>query len=64
MILTGDHERVARNVAQAVGRDNVAAGLLPEQKVLMIHDLMQPPCYIREGVPSPMNLSRNLRKSR
>ncbi|HET6881697.1 MAG TPA: heavy metal translocating P-type ATPase, partial [Pirellulales bacterium] len=41
VILTGDHERVARNVAQAIGADKVMAGLLPEQKVLEIRRLMQ-----------------------
>ena len=34
VILTGDHERVARAVAQKLGADDVRAGLLPDQKVV------------------------------
>jgi Zn2+/Cd2+-exporting ATPase len=33
VILTGDHERVARAVASRLGADEVHAGLLPDQKV-------------------------------
>jgi Cd2+/Zn2+-exporting ATPase len=40
VILTGDHERVARAVAARVGADDVRAGLLPEQKVLEVRRLM------------------------
>jgi Cd2+/Zn2+-exporting ATPase len=39
VILTGDHERVARAVAQAVGADDVYAGLLPDQKVAELRRL-------------------------
>lgn len=34
VILTGDHEQVARGVAQSVGADSALGGLLPEQKVI------------------------------
>jgi Cd2+/Zn2+-exporting ATPase len=34
VILTGDHERVARAVARQLGADDVRAGLLPDQKVV------------------------------
>src|SRR5262249_54636606 len=40
VILTGDHERVARAVAHSVGAEEVRAGLLPEQKVLELDRLM------------------------
>lgn len=36
VILTGDHERVARAVAARLGADDVKAGLLPDQKVVQI----------------------------
>ena len=36
MILTGDHERVARAVAARLGADDVKAGLLPDQKVVQL----------------------------
>jgi len=41
IILTGDHECVARAVARQVRADEVYAGLLPEQKVLELRGLMQ-----------------------
>lgn len=40
VVLTGDHERVARSVAAQVGADDVRAGLLPDQKVLELRRLM------------------------
>src|SRR6185437_5957431 len=40
VILTGDHERVGRVVAQAVGANAVLAELLPEQKVLELRRLI------------------------
>jgi Cd2+/Zn2+-exporting ATPase len=40
VILTGDHDRVARAVAGLVGADEVVSGLLPEQKVLELRRLM------------------------
>jgi Cd2+/Zn2+-exporting ATPase len=40
LILTGDHERVARAVADDVGVDEVRAGLLPGEKVLELRRLM------------------------
>jgi Cd2+/Zn2+-exporting ATPase len=39
IMLTGDHERVARSVADALGIEKVLAGLLPEDKVRAIEDL-------------------------
>jgi Cd2+/Zn2+-exporting ATPase len=40
LILTGDHERVARAVARQVGADDVRSGLLPAEKVLELRRLM------------------------
>ena len=40
VMLTGDHERVARRIGEAVGADIVLAGLLPEQKVMEIRRLI------------------------
>jgi Cd2+/Zn2+-exporting ATPase len=40
VILTGDHEDVAREVANRVGADAVRAGLLPDQKVTELRHLM------------------------
>lgn len=39
VILTGDHERVARNIAKQVGADDVRAGLMPDQKVVELRRL-------------------------
>jgi Cd2+/Zn2+-exporting ATPase len=39
VMLTGDREPVAKRVAQAVGIDHVRAGLLPEQKIDIVHQL-------------------------
>jgi Cd2+/Zn2+-exporting ATPase len=39
VILTGDHERVARAVAKQLGADDVRAGLLPDQKVVQLSRL-------------------------
>lgn len=39
VILSGDHERVARAVAKIVHADDVRAGLLPDQKVEELHRL-------------------------
>lgn len=39
VILTGDHERVARNIAARIGADDVRAGLLPDQKVMELRRL-------------------------
>jgi Cd2+/Zn2+-exporting ATPase len=40
LILTGDHERVARAVAKRVSADDVRSGLLPGEKVLELRRLM------------------------
>jgi Zn2+/Cd2+-exporting ATPase len=40
VVLTGDHEAVARPIASAVGADEVRAGLLPDQKVAAVRDLL------------------------
>jgi Cd2+/Zn2+-exporting ATPase len=41
VILTGDHERVARVVARKLGADDVRAGLLPDQKVVQLARLAE-----------------------
>jgi len=41
VMLTGDNEQVARAVAASVGITDVRAGLLPEEKLKVIDDLMQ-----------------------
>ncbi|MHB1560421.1 MAG: HAD-IC family P-type ATPase, partial [Isosphaeraceae bacterium] len=40
MVLTGDHERVARAVAREVGADDVRSSLLPAEKVVELRRLM------------------------
>jgi Cd2+/Zn2+-exporting ATPase len=40
LILTGDHERIARTVAERVGADRVRAGLMPDEKVVELQRLM------------------------
>jgi Zn2+/Cd2+-exporting ATPase len=40
-LLTGDHETVARPIGQEIGVDEVRAGLLPEQKVVALRDLLK-----------------------
>lgn len=46
IILTGDHERVARSVARQVGADEVRAGLLPDEKVLEVRRLLDSGCKL------------------
>jgi len=41
VMLTGDHERVAKNIAGLVAVDELRAGLLPDQKVLEISRLSE-----------------------
>jgi Cd2+/Zn2+-exporting ATPase len=40
LVLTGDHERVARAVAGRVGADDVRSGLMPQEKVVELRRLM------------------------
>jgi Cd2+/Zn2+-exporting ATPase len=40
-LLTGDHEQTAQAVAKAIGADEYQAGLLPEDKVAAIRNLLQ-----------------------
>ena len=40
VILTGDHPEVARPLGAAVGADEVRAGLLPDEKVLALRELL------------------------
>jgi Cd2+/Zn2+-exporting ATPase len=40
LILTGDHDRIARAVARQVGADDVRAGLMPNEKVVELQRLM------------------------
>jgi Cd2+/Zn2+-exporting ATPase len=39
VLLTGDHEPAARTLAHGLGLDDFRAGLLPEDKVLAVHEL-------------------------
>ncbi len=41
VILTGDHERVARSIATALHADEVRAGLMPDQKVVELRRLAE-----------------------
>jgi len=53
VILTGDHERVARAIAARLGVDEVRAGLLPAQKVMEISRLADsggPVAMVGDGV--------------
>jgi Cd2+/Zn2+-exporting ATPase len=53
LILTGDHERIARSVAQRVGADEVRAGLMPHEKVVELQRLMNAghlPAMVGDGV--------------
>jgi Cd2+/Zn2+-exporting ATPase len=40
LILTGDHERIARTVAKRVGADDVRASLMPDEKVVELQRLI------------------------
>lgn len=41
VILTGDHEKVARGIANRLGADDVRAGLMPDQKVVELRKLAE-----------------------
>ena len=41
VMLTGDHEEVARRIAEQVGVDEVHAGLMPEEKVAAVRRLVR-----------------------
>ncbi len=41
VMLTGDEERTANNIAQAIGIDDVRANLLPQEKATIIKDLQK-----------------------
>jgi Zn2+/Cd2+-exporting ATPase len=41
IMLTGDHERVARRIGAALGIDQIKAGLLPEEKVRSVEQLRE-----------------------
>ena len=40
-MLTGDHEQVARTIGQAIGADEIRAGLLPDEKVAALHEIRE-----------------------
>ena len=48
VILTGDHERVAKAIAKVPHADEVRAGLLPDQKVVELRHLAESP-FLRCG---------------
>lgn len=53
VILTGDHERVAKAIAKVLHADEVRAGLLPEQKVVELRRLAEiggPVAMVGDGV--------------
>ncbi len=45
-ILSGDHERVARAVAERLGADEVRAGLMPDQKVVELRRLAKDGAFV------------------
>ncbi len=46
VMLTGDREPVARRIARSVGIDHVRAGLLPAQKIDIVHQLAKTHRYL------------------
>lgn len=45
VMLTGDHQRAAEQIAAEVGLDEVRAGLLPESKVAAVQELKKGGCH-------------------
>lgn len=60
MILTGDHESSAKEVAREVGIDDVRANLLPEEKMSIIKEYAasdEPICMVGDGVNDALALT-------
>ncbi len=61
VMLTGDAEKVAQNVAAKIGMDDVHAGLLPAQKVERVEQLLADGCslaFVGDGINDAPVLSR------
>ena len=64
VMLTGDSEEAARPVAAQLGLDSVFAGLLPQDKVTLVEDLLASKtakstlCFVGDGVNDAPVLSR------
>lgn len=64
VMLTGDNEVIAQDVGQRVGVDTVVAGLLPDQKVRKIEELMQDKgdagavLFVGDGINDAPSLAR------
>ena len=61
VMLTGDTERVAKSVGEAVGIDSVCAKLLPAQKVEKVEELLSQGCktaFVGDGINDAPVLTR------
>ena len=60
VMLSGDNERTARRVADAVGIDRVIAGVMPDGKEAVIRELMQggKVCMVGDGINDAPALTR------